>query len=138
VTAWKRAYDSQILRRRSATGPQPAFPPHEANCWAGPAYLEAAEQTLAETWKPTARWRGLGPGGFVKMTTQNPALPAEVRALMDEKQKAIIEGKLHPFTGPIKDQSGKERVAAGQPIPDSELAGINWLVDGVQGTLPRT
>jgi basic membrane protein A and related proteins len=104
----------------------------------GPAYLEAAEQTLAKTWKPTARWRGLGPGGFVKMTTQNPALPAEVRALMDEKQKAIIEGKLHPFTGPIKDQSGKERVAAGKPIPDSELAGINWLVDGVQGTLPRT
>jgi basic membrane protein A and related proteins len=79
--------------------------------------------------------RGLRPG-FVKMTTQNPALPAEVRALMDEK--AIIEGKLHPFTGPIKDQSGKERVAAGKPIPDSELAGINWLVDGVQGTLPRT
>jgi hypothetical protein len=31
-----------------------------------------------------------------------------------------------------------ERVAAGKPMPDSELAGINWLVDGVQGTLPRT
>jgi hypothetical protein len=51
---------------------------------------------------------------------------------------ASIEGKFHPFTGPIKDQSGKERVAGGKPIPDSELAGINWLVDGVQGTLPRT
>jgi basic membrane protein A and related proteins len=103
----------------------------------GPAYIQAAEQTLAGTWKPTARWRGLGPSGFVKMTTQNSALPPEVLAMMTEKEKAIIEGKFHPFTGPIKDQSGKERVAAGAPIPDAQLASIDWLVEGVQGTLPR-
>ena len=103
----------------------------------GPAYIEAAERTLAGSWKPTARWRGLGPAGFVKMTTQNPALPPEVLAMMKEKGQAIIDGKFHPFTGPIKDQSGKERVAAGAPIPDAQLAGIDWLVEGVQGTLPR-
>jgi simple sugar transport system substrate-binding protein len=103
----------------------------------GPAYIEAAERTLAGSWKPTARWRGLGPAGFVKMTTQNPALPPEVLAMMKEKEQAIIDGKFHPFTGPIKDQSGKERVAAGAPIPDAQLAGIDWLVEGVQGTLPR-
>jgi basic membrane protein A and related proteins len=102
-----------------------------------PAYMEAAQRTLAGTWTPTARWRGLGPSGFVKMTTQNPALPPEVVALMADKQKAIIEGKFHPFTGPIKDQSGKERVAAGAAMPDAQLAGIDWLVEGAQGTLPR-
>lgn len=102
-----------------------------------PAYIGAAKQTLDGTWKPTARWRGLEPDGFVKMTTQNPALPAEVRDMMAAKEKAIVEGKFHPFTGPIKDQSGKERIAAGLPMPDGQLASIDWLVEGVQGTLPR-
>jgi simple sugar transport system substrate-binding protein len=103
----------------------------------GSAYIEAARHTLAGDWKPAARWRGLGPDGFVKMTTQNPELPKEVLAMMNEKEQAIVAGKFHPFTGPIKDQSGKLRVAAGAPMPDSELRGIDWLVEGVQGTLPR-
>ena len=102
----------------------------------GPAYIEAARHTLAGDWKPTAQWRGLGPGGFVKMTTQNPALPKEVLDLMTQKEKAIIESKLHPFTGEIKDQSGKVRVAAGTTMPDQELRSINWLAEGIQGTLP--
>jgi basic membrane protein A and related proteins len=102
----------------------------------GPAYIEAARHTLAGDWKPTAQWRGLGPGGFVKMTTQNPALPKEVLDLITQKEKAIVEGKLHPFTGEIKDQSGKVRVAAGITLPDQELRSINWLAEGVQGTLP--
>ena len=101
------------------------------------AYIEAARHTLSGDWKPSARWRGLGPDGFVKMTTQNPALPKEVLDMMAEKEKAITAGKFHPFTGPIMDQSGKVRVAAGVPIPDAELRGIDWLVEGVQGTLPR-
>jgi len=104
--------------------------------WAA-AYIEAARHTLAGDWKPTARWRGLGPDGFVKMTTQNSALPKEVLDMMAEKEKAIVAGKFHPFTGPIKDQSGKVRVASGAPIPDAELRGIDWLVEGAQGTLPR-
>jgi simple sugar transport system substrate-binding protein len=29
------------------------------------------------------------------------------------------------------------RVSAGAPIPDGELRGIDWLVEGVQGNLPR-
>jgi basic membrane protein A and related proteins len=102
-----------------------------------PAYTEAAQQTLAGTWKETARWRGLGPGGFVRMATQNPALPKAVLDLMADKEKAIVDGKFHPFTGPIKDQSGKQRLAAGVSAPDSQLRGIDWLVEGVQGTLPR-
>ena len=102
-----------------------------------PAYIEAARAVLEGNWKAESRWRGLGPNGFVRMTTQNAALPADVRSLMAEKEKAIAERKFHPFTGPIKDQSGKTRVAAGASIPDAELRGIDWLVEGIQGQLPR-
>lgn len=101
-----------------------------------PAYLEAARGTLDDSWKAELLWRGLGPNGFVRMTTQNPALPEDVRALMAEKEKAIIAKTLHPFTGPIKDKSGHERLATGVAMPDEELRGIDWLVEGVQGQLP--
>lgn len=102
-----------------------------------PAYVEAAEAVLAGNWKPTSRWRGLGEGGFVKLTTHNPALPQEVLAQILDAEKAIIAGKLHPFAGPIKDQNGAQKVAAGASLPDDELRSIDWLVEGVQGTLPR-
>jgi len=102
-----------------------------------PAYVEAAQGVMDGKWKAESLWRGLGPNGFVRMTTQNPALPADVSALMAEKEKAIIDGKFNPFTGEIKDQAGKVRVAAGATLPDPALRGIDWLVEGVQGQLPH-
>lgn len=102
-----------------------------------PAYIDAAKGVLEGTWKPKGRWLGLGPGGFVRMTTQNAAIPDDVMAHMRAQEKAIIEGKAHPFTGPIKDQDGKLRVPAGKAMPDEELRGINWLVEGIQGSLPK-
>jgi basic membrane protein A and related proteins len=101
-----------------------------------PAYIEPAKAILEGTWQPQARWRGLEAGGYVKMATQNPVLPEEVRKEMDEKQQAIAAGSFHPFTGPIKDQSGTLRVAEGAVISDAELRSVNWLVEGVQGSLP--
>lgn len=102
------------------------------------AYAEAAQGVMDGTWKAQSKWRGLGPSGFVKMTTQNAALPEDVRKLMADKEKAIIDGKFHPFSGEIKDQSGKVRVAAGANLPDDQLRGMDWLVEGIQGQLPRT
>ena len=100
------------------------------------AHIEAAKAVMAGSWKPSNRWRGLGPGGFIKMTTNSPALPPNVVEEMKSAEAAIISGKLKPFTGPIKDQNGTQKVAAGATITDAELKGINWLVEGVQGKLP--
>jgi basic membrane protein A len=38
------------------------------------------------------------------------------------------------FVGPIKDQSGAEKVAAGAAMSDEELLGMTWFVQGVIGT----
>ena len=70
------------------------------------------------------------------MTTNNPEMPRNVAAEMKAAEADIISGKLKPFTGPIKDQDGNQKVAAGATIADGELKGIKWLVEGVQGTLP--
>ncbi len=42
-----------------------------------------------------------------------------------------------PFTGPIKDQAGVERVKAGQRLSLGELTTIDWFVEGNVGTIPR-
>ena len=91
---------------------------------------------MENKWKPSTRWRGRAPGGFVKMTTSSPELPANVAAAMKAAEADIVSGKLKPFAGPIKDQNGAQKVAAGAVLTDEQLKGINWLVEGVQGKLP--
>ena len=101
-----------------------------------PAYIETAQAVMDGTWKPSSRWRGLGDGGFVKMTTNSPDLPEAVVAEMKAAEQAIVGGKLHPFGGRINDQTGSQRVAADTSLADEEIRGMNWLVEGVHGNLP--
>jgi len=70
------------------------------------------------------------------VTTSSPELPANVAAEMKKAEADIVSGKLKPFAGPIKDQNGAQKVAAGATLTDDQLKGINWLVEGVQGKLP--
>ena len=57
--------------------------------------------------------------------------------MVSAKAKAIGAGELHPFQGPVKDQSGKVRVAAGSVMSDEDMLGFNWYVEGVVGKLPK-
>jgi basic membrane protein A and related proteins len=98
--------------------------------WGG-YYTQRAEALVAGTWQTGSVWWGLKEG-MVQMAEYGPAVTENVRKAADAVRDDIIAGKLHPFTGPIKDQSGKERVAAGQIIPDEELLKIDWYVEGVE------
>ncbi len=42
-----------------------------------------------------------------------------------------------PFTGPISDQDGTQRLADGQRASIGELLSIDWFVDGNIGNIPR-
>lgn len=42
-----------------------------------------------------------------------------------------------PFSGPIKDQTGKVRIQAGQRASYSELLSMDWFVEGNIGSIPR-
>lgn len=100
------------------------------------AYIEAARDVMAGTWKSQSRWRGLGPGGYCPMAPYNSAIPGDVLADVAAREKDIISGKLKVFAGPLADRDGKQRVAAGAVLPDSETRSINWVVDGVKGAFP--
>jgi simple sugar transport system substrate-binding protein len=88
------------------------------------------------TWESTDLWYGLKQG-MVKMAPYGDAVPADVRQLADEVKQSIIDGTLHPFQGPIKNQNGELVVKAGEVISDKDLLSLNWYVEGVEGSIPK-
>jgi simple sugar transport system substrate-binding protein len=102
----------------------------------GAFYTKIAQEVLAGTWKPTNVWGGIK-DGMIKLAPLNPAIPKDVVDLVGQAEKDIASGKLHPFTGPVKDNTGKERVPAGQTMGDDKLAVMDYYVEGVQGQLPK-
>jgi simple sugar transport system substrate-binding protein len=50
----------------------------------------------------------------------------------------MVAGKLHVFQGPMKDNTGKERLAAGKAITDADLSKMDYYVEGVIGKLPAS
>ena len=103
--------------------------------WA-PYYLARVKAALDGTWKSGDTWGGFK-SGMVQMAPYNKAIPADVVALAEKARKGIIDGSVHPFQGPIKDQSGKIVVPAGERASDKMLASMNFYVEGVDGKIPK-
>ncbi|MBE3118506.1 MAG: BMP family ABC transporter substrate-binding protein [Candidatus Atribacteria bacterium] len=130
----------------------------------GPVYLNAVKQIQAGTWKPGNDYLDADTGivgfyGFMEGQTPQPGVPAEVIPLVQAKLAEMLAGtftRFDIFKGPIKDNTGKVIVPAGQSLTQEDLEGIdagtiaafsltdrtacticmNWLVEGIQGTIP--
>jgi simple sugar transport system substrate-binding protein len=102
----------------------------------GAYYTKIANEVLAGTWKPTSVWGGLKEG-MIKIAPINPVVPKAVQDQVAQAEKDIVAGKLHPFQGPLKDNTGKERVPAGKAMTDDEMQKMDFYVAGVQGSLPK-
>ena len=102
----------------------------------GKFYTKVTQSVLDHTWKPEAIWSGIKEGA-IKLAPINPVVPKEVVALVEKTTKGIADGTFKPFHGPIKDQSGKLIVAAGKSLTDKDLLGMNYYVEGVQGSIPK-
>lgn len=102
----------------------------------GVVYKKVTDDVQAGTWKNTPIWWGVKEGA-VNIDNFAADLPADVKKLAEERRDALKAGTLHPFTGPLKDQSGKELLAAGKSYTDAELLKINYYVEGVEGSIPK-
>jgi simple sugar transport system substrate-binding protein len=74
---------------------------------------------------------------MVVLTPLNAAIPADVAQLFEERKQAIRSGKLHPFSGPVKDNTGAIKVPAGSILATRDLMSINWYVNGIEGSVPK-
>lgn len=102
----------------------------------GPHFIDVAGQVLDGTFKGAAYWGGMKDGA-VFPASLTPDLTDEQRKVTDDAIAAITAGTFHPITGPIVDQDGTERLAEGEVIDDGALAGIDWLVMGVETRIPQ-
>jgi simple sugar transport system substrate-binding protein len=103
--------------------------------WA-PYYIARVKAVIDGTWDSQETWDGIGPG-MVEMAEFSTRIPEDVRALAAKASDDIAAGKLHPFTGPINKQDGSVWLKAGETGPDGDLAGMNFYVEGVEGSLPN-
>lgn len=88
--------------------------------------------------KYDGKYRGGLKDGVVQLAPFGSRVPEEVKRLVEEKRQAIISGSLHPFAGPIKDQSGAVRIEPGKNPTVDELESMNYLVEGVIGNIPKS
>jgi basic membrane protein A len=104
------------------------------NNWA-PHYLQATQAVIDGTWKPLDFWGGLA-DGTVELPISD-VVPAPVKAEAAQLIADIKRGTFKPFTGPIRDQSGVEKIPAGSSATQADLASMNYYVEGLTAQLPK-
>jgi simple sugar transport system substrate-binding protein len=102
----------------------------------GVYYIQEAKKALAGTLKSEETHWGIKEG-MVVLKPLNPAVPPDVAKLFEQRKQEIVDGKLVPFAGPMKDNTGAVKIAAGATLPMKDLMAINWYVEGVEGSIPK-
>lgn len=127
------AYHSDM--RKVAPDAQVAAVTHQ---W-GNYYTRRVKAVLDGRWASGSVWGGVREG-MIRVDGFGSKVPAAVQNEVLARQKDMAAGQLAVFTGGkagVKDNEGRVAIAAGQTLDDAAILGMNWLADGVIGTLSR-
>jgi len=127
------AYHSDM--RRVAPQAQLLAVTHE---WGG-YYTRRVKAVLDGTWTSTDTWGGVREG-MVRVGDFGPRMTAPWQAEIESRQRDIASGSVQPFqagASGARDNQGRIVIAAGKALSDEQILGMNWLAEGVQGTLPK-
>jgi simple sugar transport system substrate-binding protein len=105
----------------------------------GAYYTRRAREVLAGTWQSGNVWGGVKEG-MVRVGHFGPKVPMAVQKEVLARQQDIAAGKLQPFAAgktAVLSNSGAPVIAAGTALSDAQILGMNFLVQGVQGSLPK-
>lgn len=102
----------------------------------GPFYIETAKSVIDGSWKPADIEGGIA-NDMIRMAPLLPAIPEDGVAAFEARKAALAEGSFAPFQGPLRDQSGKLKVAEGAALAAEALTSMNWYVAGVEGAIPN-
>ncbi len=100
----------------------------------GPYYVEKVGQVIDGTWT-TGNYFGHMNDGSVQMAPFTN-MPDNVRMKAAEIKQAISDGKYFAFTGPIKDNTGKLQLKAGEVADDTHLNTMMYYVEGIDAKVP--
>ncbi len=129
---WAVAYHSDM--RKVAPDAQLVAVGHH---W-GKYYAERARAVIDGSWKPGSVWGGVKQG-MVSVGHFGPKVPQAVQDEVLARQRDMAADKLHPFHAhqAIKDNEGREVIAAGKTLTDPQILAMNWLVEGVVGKVQK-
>jgi simple sugar transport system substrate-binding protein len=100
----------------------------------GDYYTARAKAVMDGTWTVAPVWGGIK-DGFIKLEGLSEKLPKELVDDVKKREEEIRAGTLHPFTGPIQSNDGKDVIASGT-LTDEQLGKMNYYVAGVVGKVP--
>jgi len=100
----------------------------------GDYFTKEVRDVLDGTWKPDSVWGGIKEG-MTALEGYGPAVPADLKQLVLDRQAEIVAGTLAPFGAPVIDNTGKVRLEKGV-LDDNALNKMNYYVKGVAGQLP--
>lgn len=93
-------------------------------------------EAIDGSWRSADLWGGVKEG-MVRVEAFGPKVPPAVQREVLARQQDIGAGRLKPFAGPLRDNAGHQVLPAGQALDDARILSMDWLVEGVQGALPR-
>lgn len=116
-----------------------AFAPkaHLASCivdW-GPYYKKAVKDVIDGTWKTERTVWGVKEGQNMLVKISD-TVPADVQAQVEKLAAGLKDGSFAAFTGPIRDSTGKERLAKDVMADQDWLDKVDFYVKGVEGKIP--
>ncbi|MGE8402920.1 MAG: BMP family ABC transporter substrate-binding protein [Delftia tsuruhatensis] len=100
-----------------------------------PYYSKVTQDTLDGKWQGGSFWWGVKEGAIdlVKIADD---VPQDIKDKVAKARDGLKDGSFAVWTGPIKDNAGKEVLTAGQVGDLSFMTSINFFVNGVEGKVP--
>ena len=110
---------------------------HLASCivdW-GPYYKKTIREVMDGTWKTGRTVWGVkeGQNALVKVSD---VVPAETREQVEKLAAGMKDGSFAAYTGPVSDNTGKQRLAKDVKADQDWLDKIDFYVKGVEGKVP--
>lgn len=102
----------------------------------GPYYVKAVQSVLDGKFQ-TAQYYGGMKDGIISLAPIASFANPDAAKKVDAAKAKILDGSWDVFTGPIKDQTGKVRVADGAKMTDEQILSFDWFVQGVDGSIPK-
>jgi simple sugar transport system substrate-binding protein len=99
----------------------------------GRYYIRRAREVLDGTWTSANTWGGIDQD-FIRLESFSRKVRSSVRQEIRKASEDIAEGRLIPFSGPLKSNDGKVRLGDGV-MTDEALHRMDWLVEGVIGRI---
>lgn len=93
--------------------------------------IPTIEAILDGTWTPDSYY-GTMEEGYMDLAEMTDLVSGDAKAKVEEVRAQIEAGEFKIFTGPIKDNTGAERVKEGEVLDRAAIWEIDYLVEGAK------